>query len=206
MLLPPKTEGDFELTPAGTHVAVCYRVIDLGTQQIDFKGETKKQHKIMLSWELCDEFMTQGRNEGLPFSIHKRYTLSSHEKSSLRKDLESWRGKPFTDDDFGKFDIKVLLGIGCMIGVVHAESNGKVYANISSIMKLPKGMSAKPPVNPITYFSLDDYEQIVYDTLSENLKSTISLSPEFQNIKGKKSEEAHDFENGFVTDEKSTPF
>lgn len=184
MLLPAKNEIDFELTPAGSHIAVCYRVIDLGTQQIEYKGQKKSQRKIMISWELCDEFMTQGKNEGLPFSIHKRYTLSSSEKASLRIDLESWRGRAFTDEDFGKFDIAVLLGVGCMLGVVHADRDGRTYSNIKSIMKLPKGMTCKPPVNPTTYFSLDNFNQGIYDSLSDSLKATIALSPEYQELKG----------------------
>lgn len=44
--LPEKS--DFEITPAGSFVAICYRVIDLGTQLVEYKSESKKQHKIML--------------------------------------------------------------------------------------------------------------------------------------------------------------
>lgn len=183
MLLPPKNEIEFELSPAGSHIAVCYRAIDLGTQKVEYKGQSKLQRKIMLSWELCDEFMTKGKNEGLPFSIHKKYTLSSSDKATLRADLESWRGKPFSDEDFGSFEIGKLLGIGCMIGIIHNENNGKTYANIKSIMRLPKGIVAKTPINPIIYFSLTDFKQDVYDCLSENLKATIALSPEYQSLK-----------------------
>lgn len=184
LLLPSKSDVEFELVPSGSHVAVCYRVIDLGKQLIEYKGEQKKQHKIMISWELCDEFMTQGKNEGLPFSIHKWYTFSSSEKATLRKDLESWRGKPFSNEDFGRFDLKLLLGIGCLIGVVHSEKNGKTYSNINSIMRLPKGMSAKQPINPVVMFSLSDFDQKVFDDLSDSLKATIAKSPEYQEIKG----------------------
>jgi hypothetical protein len=51
ILLPAQT-SEFELTPAGTHIGRCYRVVDLGTQLVEFQGEHKKQHKIMISWEL----------------------------------------------------------------------------------------------------------------------------------------------------------
>lgn len=178
LVLPEKNE--FELTPAGTHIATCYRVVDLGTQLIVFKNETKKQHKIMLSWELTDEKMTDGR----PFSIHKHYTLSSNEKASLRKDLQAWRGLPFSDEDFGRFDIGVLIGKACLIGIVHESKDGSTYANISSIMKLPKGTVAPSLVNPPVYFSLNDFKQEVYDVLSEGIKAKIAKSPEYQTIKG----------------------
>lgn len=177
IVLPEKS--DFELTPSGTHIATCYRVIDLGTQLIDFKGETKKQYKIMISWELPDELMKDLR----PFSIHKKYTLSSSNKANLRKDLESWRGAAFSDDDFGKFDIGVLIGKSCLIGIVHSTGE-TTYANISSIMKLPKGTEGRKLINAPVYFSLNQFNQEIYDGLSENLKATIANSPEYQKIKG----------------------
>jgi hypothetical protein len=209
MLLPPKSEVEFELVPAGSHIAVCYRVIDLGTQKVEYKGQQKIQHKIMLSWELCDEFMTKGKSEGLPFSIHKKYTLSSSDKATLRCDLESWRGRPFSDEDFGKFDIGKLIGVGCLIGVIHNETSGKVYANIKSIMRLPKGMEAKKSLNPNVYFSLNEFDQSIYDSLSENVKATIALSPEYQAIKNPSNhniDESNDWSDEAIPVSQDIPF
>ena len=180
MYLPQNTGGDFELAPAGTHLAVCYRVIDLGTQAVDWQGQTKHQRKVLLSWELPDEQMSDGR----PFSIGQRYTLSSSEKARLRQDLESWRGRPFTDVDFdpanpNRFNIKKLIGVGCLLTVVHTEKAGKSYANIKSVAKLMKGQAAPPPVNPTVYFSLDEYDEATFQGLSEGLRKIIAGSPEF---------------------------
>jgi hypothetical protein len=180
MPLPLHETSDFELTPAGSHVAVCYRIVDLGTQLVEFNGETKKQHKIMIGWELANELMQDGK----PFSIHKRYTYSSSDKSTLRKDLESWRGAPFSKADFGKFDIFKLIGIACMLGVVHVERNGKTYSNITSIMRLPRDMKAPALVNPPLQFNIAEFNQDVYDTFSDNLKALISKSPEYARVKG----------------------
>lgn len=210
LTLPPQNNQEFELTPAGSHIAVCYRAIDLGTQLIEWKGNQKKQRKIMLSWELCDEFMKEGKNEGLPFSIHKRYTFSSSEKSTLIKDLEGWRGRAFTKEEYGKFSIQVLMGIGCMLSVVHVERDGKTYANIGSIMKLPKGVTSKAPINPIVCFDLTKFDQKTYDELSDSLKATIALSPEYQELKGMNkhspnvSDDAHD--PAPTIDEDAIPF
>jgi hypothetical protein len=180
--LPEKS--DFELTPSGSHVAICYRVIDLGTQLVEYKGESKKQHKIMLGWELPNELMTTGDNQGKPFSIHKRYTFSSSDKSNLKRDLESWRGVPFNKEDYGRFDIFRLIGVPCMIGIVHAESNGKTYANITSIMRVPKGMNVPAPINPPVQFNLAEFNQDVFDSFSEGLRTTIAKSPEYAQAKG----------------------
>jgi hypothetical protein len=175
LVMPKETASEFELAPADTLAAVCYRIIDLGTQEIDWQGAKKHQHKIMISWEL-DAKMADGR----PFSIHQRYTLSSSEKARLRKDLEAWRGVAFTDEDFGKFDLGKLIGVPCLIQVIHNSSGGKTYANISSLMRLPKGMTAPALVNESIYFSLNPFRKDLYEKLSDNLKETIAKSPEYQ--------------------------
>ena len=185
MHMPPNTGGgDFEPPPAGNHRAVCYRVIDLGTQQTEYQGQTKYQRKIMLSWELCDEIMPARGDFGpKPFSMSQRYTFSSHEKAVLRQHLESWRGVPFQDSDFGPggFDIRNVLGKSCLLNVVHEIKNGKTYANIKAIGKMPKGMTPGVSVNPEVYFSLEPiaFSQTTFDTLSEGLRNTIMKSPEW---------------------------
>lgn len=185
MKLPPNTGGgDFEPPPAGTHKAVCFRVIDLGTQQTNYQGQTKTQRKIMLSWELPDERMPAHGDFGeQPFTIHQRYTFSSHEKAVLRQHLESWRGAPFKDSDFGEggFDIKNVLGKGCLLSIVHELKDGKTYANLKGVAKLPKGMTTTAPENHAIYFSLDakPFDRDTFEKLSENLRGTIMKSPEY---------------------------
>lgn len=182
MSLIASTQSDnYELCPSGTMAAICYRVIDLGTQQTNYDGQIKRSKKINLSWELPGEKMADGVRV---FSIHKRYTLSLHEKATLRQDLEAWRGTPFTDEQLAGFDISKLLGAPCLLGVIHTMKDGKTYANISSILKIPKGMPAPTPVNPPVQFDLDNFDQAVYDSFSDSLKATIATSPEYQQLKG----------------------
>lgn len=180
-LVLPKDQGaDFELCPSGTFIATCYRVIDLGTQQIDWKGTIKHQKKINLSWELTEEKMDDGR----PFTINKRYTLSSSDKANLRIDLESWRGVPFKDEDFGNFDIGNLLGKSCLLGIIHNHKDGKTFCNISSILRVPKSMPVPELVNPIVRFDLSNFDKTVYEAFSNNLKATIAKSPEYADLMG----------------------
>ena len=135
-----KAGATFAPTPAGAHPAVCIDVVDLGELEVTFGGKTKKQHKIKIVWEI-----EELRDDGQPFRPSKRYTLSLHEKAGLRKDLESWRGRGFTDEELRGFDVEVLLGKGCMINVVHTSKDGSTYGNITAIMKLPKGAVAPTP-------------------------------------------------------------
>ncbi len=182
MFMPQSNDTNFAPPPSGTHIAVCYRVIDLGTQKQDWKGETKFHRKIRIFWEIPGEKMEDGR----PFTISQLYTFSSSEKARLRKDLEGWRGRAFTETDFGPggFDIKNVLGKPCMLSVVHADKDGKTYANISSVSALPKGVTAPPASNDPIYFSLerDRFDKATLDSLSEGLQKTIKGSPEFADV------------------------
>jgi len=180
MYVPAPNDKQFELPPAGTHLATCYRVIDLGTQNSTYMGQAKRQHKIMLGWELSDELMTDGR----PFMISQRYTWSMSEKAALRRDLESWRGIPFQDKDFGEggFDIKNVLGKPCLLNVVHVNKNGKDYANIASISRLMKGQKGpEKTVNETVYLWLhpERWDSATFMKLSDGLKGVIMQSPEY---------------------------
>ena len=173
-----ESEGGFEPCPAGTHIAACYEVIDLGTQVETFNNEERSRRKIWIGWELPEEKMTDGR----PYVIGCRYTLSSYVNARLRKHLESWRGKTFEDSDFGDggFDIKNVIGVGCMLLVTHNESGGKTYANVGGVMQLPKGTKSPTPANEQVYFSLDDFDADVFAKLSERMQGIIRESPEYE--------------------------
>lgn len=127
---------DFQPAPQGVHQAVCVDVIDLGILEVTWAGQTKKQHKILISWQL-----DENRDDGKPFLVSKRYTLSLNEKANLRKDLESWRGRKFTLEEEAGFDVETILGVNCLLNVQHNEKAEKTYANVVSIMPLVKGMS-----------------------------------------------------------------
>ena len=56
MFLPKgNANGSYTPAPAGTHIAICVKVIDLGTQRVEWQGDVKLQHKVLLAWELVDE-------------------------------------------------------------------------------------------------------------------------------------------------------
>jgi hypothetical protein len=133
--------GSYETAPAGAHVGVCVDVIDLGEIEVTYNGKTKRQHKIWVVWQIDED-----RSDGKPHQVRKRYTLSLHEKSALRKDLESWRGKPFTAEQLDGFDVEQLLSVGCMLNVVHAPGkDGSHFANVAAIMRLRKGDATPTP-------------------------------------------------------------
>jgi hypothetical protein len=170
------TTGTFELPPAGPTAARCSRLIDLGTQQGAYQGETKFQRKLLLTWEIAET-----RSDGTPFQISRRFGLSLHEKSALRAFLEAWRGKAFTLEELLGFDLRKLAGAPCMLSLVHADRAGKQYANISAVMPLPKGMTAPTLSTAPVVFDIDDTDthHVLLD-LSESLQATIEQSPEWK--------------------------
>lgn len=162
----------FELPQAGAIVGRCYMVADLGTQDTTFKGTPKKAHKILLSWELA-ELMDDGR----PFSISSRYTLSLFDQAILRQHLESWRGRSFTDEELNGFDVKNVLGKYCLLSVVHNKDGDKTYANVKGIMPVPKGMDKPGPVNQDVYFDIDTGD---INSIPEWVQNVVKKSDEWK--------------------------
>ena len=152
---------EFEQCPAGSFAARCYQIIDLGHQTIEWQGTAKVVPKVRITWEL-NEMMQDGR----PFSISKEYTASIGEKANLRKDLEAWRGRPFTAEELRNFSLENVLGAPCLLGIVHKPSKdgAKVYANVGSIMALPKGMPSPELVNPAVKFDIGTFDQKVFES------------------------------------------
>lgn len=185
-IIAPKSGGSNlpkKVVPAGSHVARCYSMIQIGTVESEYLGEKKTLHKVMIDFELPLEtaVFREGEPEK-PFVISKEYTLSFHEKSTLRSHLQSWRGKAFTDEEASKFDITKLVGATCMLNVVHkASADGtKTYANIASISPIPKGLTCPEQVNPTRILAYDSWNQDVFMSLPEWLADKISATPEYK--------------------------
>ncbi len=139
------------LPEAGTTQAVCCGVWDIGLQPHEYKGEKKIKHDVVIAWELAELINSpESEYHGKPYMLSKTYTLSLFEGANLRKDLESWRGTPFTETEVNEgFDVEKLYGINCFVGIAHEQDrsgNGKTYANITAILPLAKGMEKIHPL------------------------------------------------------------
>jgi hypothetical protein len=167
---------DFKLPPAGTHLAVCTTVVDLGVQETIFQGKTARKHQVFLRWELVNERTELTKKDGTvvdaPVCLGRKYTLSLHPKAALRADLEAWRGRAFTEQELMGFDLAVVAGMPCQLMIVHVESNGRTYANVRGVSGWPRGMP-KPerPLSPILTHSEGDADS--YNALPEFLRKLI---------------------------------
>lgn len=184
-----KEGGNFDPVSQGLHHAICISLYDLGTQYMEKFG--KSAHKVLLVWEIPDERIEvekDGEKKDMPRAISKEYTLSLHEKAGLRKELESWRGRAFSEQELEGFDLTKLLGANCMVQVIHkTKGEGKTFANVANVVQLPKGMGKKSPENQLKYFSFEEHQDAIPDGTPDWIKDKIKASEEWSNIQGEYS-------------------
>lgn len=168
--------GDFKQAPTGNHVARCFRLIDLGTQHGEYQGQPNTRNQVLISWELCNEPMEDGK----PFTVSHFYTNSLNEKATLRAHLEAWRGRQFTDEECKGFDLNKILGLPCMLTVI---ANEKGKSKVSAIGSMPKGLQAPATVNAVTSFWIEEWDEAAYQKIPQGLRDIIEKSDEFKKRK-----------------------
>lgn len=189
------TFQEFERVSPGLHLARCYRVIDLGTQKTNYKGQMKMTRQVMISWEILgsdDTGKPIRMKDGRPFMISRNFTLSWAESSNLRASLQSWRGKPFSQEEMRRFDLKNILGAWCMLNVIEKTSEGdKTYSRVENITPVPgmiKQAGLPEPVNEAQMFALQSPDWAVFEKLSQGIQNKIMASPEYAKAKAPKSD------------------
>jgi len=162
-LMAKNNEGpEREPIPEGLYLGVCYLIADLGTHTDE--RWNKDIRKVQIGWEIPElppiEYQDKDTGERISRrqAVWKRYTLSLHEKAALRKHLESWRGKAFTQDELYGFDLQKVLGASCQLQIIHntSDKSGKVYANVANVIQVPKGTTAVEVKNELQWFSFDE--------------------------------------------------
>src|SRR5262249_8363747 len=169
--------------PAGTHIAILVKLIDLGWHDSTFAGEIRRQHQALLVWELSNKLNSAGR----PFLVSKTMNLSLHEKATFRSWAESMAGRTFGQKDlYGRDRIRVetLLGCGCMLKVEHVERDDGLSARVANLIPVPEGIPAPRRFNDLVFFSLDpaEFDPAVFDTLSPWAKAKIEATEGFSNV------------------------
>jgi hypothetical protein len=170
-----ETGTKFKQAPAGNHVGRCVEIIDLGTQHGEYQGEPNVKQQIIVRWELPHETI-EIDGVAAPMLVSKFYTNSLSEKANLRKDLESWRNRVFTDEELKRFDLMKVLGAPCMVGIIHKEGKAKV----TTIGAIPKGTECPPAHNPLKAFWMDEWDDNSFAKLPDGFKKIIRMSDEWK--------------------------
>jgi hypothetical protein len=171
--------GDFTPAPAGTHVARCIKLIDIGTHHGEYQGTPNVRNQVIVQWELPNETM-EIEGEQKPFVVSQFYTNSLSEKANMRKDLEAWRGKQFATDELMGFDLMNILGKPCMLTVLHEIKDGKTKGKVSGVTAMPKGMQCPAQVNESFSFWIDEWNDNKFAALSEGFKRLVMESDEYK--------------------------
>ena len=167
----------------GNYVARCYSMVHIGTIEETINGVAKKLNKVRISWELPTEMKVFKEEIGeQPITISKEFTLSMHEKSTLRNFLKNWRGKDFTEEEAKAFDVEKLLGAPCMLNITHKtkKDGSGVYAEIGSVSSLPKGLVCPPQENETYIWTYEDFDLVKFGKLPEFLRNKMIISEEYK--------------------------
>tara|TARA_R110000803_G_scaffold36811_3_gene79125 strand:- start:2626 stop:3420 length:795 start_codon:yes stop_codon:yes gene_type:complete len=196
------------LLPEGDHLAICYMITDLGTQEVKvaekFGGGTKPQGKVEFAFEFPEYKAVYNDEKGQQVMSHwVMQTKSFYGSSRLKIMLESWSKKKIGAND--KVDLSVYLGRACMITIEHnPDKNGLadddtgstiVWQNMTNFpTKLSdadreayakKGFlkgdkKTYPTENEKSYFDLGKFDQDVFDKIFPFKQKKIAGSPEFE--------------------------
>lgn len=179
---PDSVAKEFKLVPAGTHLARCYGFVHIGHVPNTFPGaESSMTNKIRLTWELPEELEVFKQGEpARPFSISQEYTLSMNEKANLRKMVASWTGSTMTDAEAGEFDAESLIGMECLLTIVHIEKNDRTFAKIQNVTKLPSKMTCPDPVNVPSIITWPGMTKDQFNAIPKFLQEKMMVSDEYK--------------------------
>lgn len=169
-------KSDFIDPSVGMHLGILIKIIDLGTQEINFEGQISHKRQLLFQWEIPEEKMDDGK----PLSIGKFVKFSGGTKAVLTKIAQASINKIPEEG----FDPMALLGSACNLNITPKDKGDGV--KIDSYAPLKKSEKAPAPYNELFGFDLDKFDQKLFDSLSDGLKDMVKRSPEYMELKSGK--------------------
>lgn len=161
----------------GTYPARLVQVLDLGIQaQKPYQGQEKPPvHKIMMTYELLDEFCVDEKGEVI--EDKPRWVSEEIAFRSLKADLavSTKRYRALDPEEEADGDFQLLLSRPCNVTIVNNESKGKIYNNVGNVSGMRPKDAAKAPelVNLPKFFALAEPDMEVFLSLPEWLQDKI---------------------------------
>ena len=161
----------------GVYIAVCIGVIDLGEQYSEkFKNY---RNEVQFVWELVGEAVeVDGKQE--PRKLSRTFGVATGKKSSLRSFLGGWNGVQYSDEQFQELDLFGQAGRACQLSVVLSETGE--YANVDSVIPLPKGMPAPAVETALVLWNMDEWTDAGFEALPDWVQEKIRKSTQFQKL------------------------
>lgn len=199
--LTEESGGDFKRLETGVYNARCDLLADLGMRETNFGDK----HKVYIRFAIPDQTVEKEDGTTFQMSIGSQYTASLNKKANLRKMLENWRGKPFTDEELKGFELTKLLNAPATVVVgSYVDREGKERPKIESVIR------CKANVEPLDHeavaFGLDSTERELADA-PEWISEAIREARAKQNIaeanKAEQDAAAHqsDEDEGYYNDD-----
>ncbi len=160
------------------------QLFDLGLQpQQPFAGKDKPPcQEIMLTYEICDEFMKDDEgnelknkprwlSETLPF-----YGLFADKAKSTQRYLA------FDPEQVFGGDFSQCIGVPVNLTVVNNVKGDVIYNNVGNVTMMPakKALTCPDLVNPSKVFDLDKPDMEVFNSMPDWLKAKIKGNLNFQ--------------------------
>ena len=176
-----------ELLPTGNVQGVCFGVAELGHRD----GIYGVKHEAVVLFEIPSLREEDEDGKDVPKKINKFYNITLHKDSTLGKDLTSWRGKPFTEQEKAGFDIATIIGANCLLNIAHYEKKDKTIGDkIASITPLMAGMAKLSPENSLVDYSISD-NGFNFDGVPEWVAKEIKKSQEYSDKDAPPEPEEH---------------
>ena len=161
----------------GVYIGICVGVIDLGEQYSEkFK---KYSNDVQIVWELVGETV-EVDGEQKPRQLSRTFSVATSKKANIRSVLESWNGKKYSDDEFGDVDLFDQLGKACQLNVVLNDTGE--YANVDSVIPLPKGMPAPTTETEFIKWDMDEWSDEGFAKLPEWVQDKVKQSTQYKKI------------------------
>lgn len=159
----------------GVYIGICVGVIDLGEQ---FSEKFNKyNNEVQIVWELVGETV-EVDGEQKPRQLSRTFTMAAGSKSKLRAVVSSWNGVQYSDEQFGDLDLFTQVGRPCQLNVVLNDTGE--YANVDSVIPLPKGMPAPTTSTPLILWNMDEWTDEGFAALPEWVQEKIKKSTNYQ--------------------------
>ena len=159
----------------GVYIAVCVGVIDLGEQ---FSEKFKNyRNEVQFVWELSGE-MVEVDGEMKPRQLSRTFSVATNKKSNLRGFLGGWNGVQYSDEQFSELDLFDQAGRACQLNVVLNDTGE--YANVDSVIPLPKGMPAPTTDTAPILWNMDEWDDDKFSALPEWVQEKIKKSTQYQ--------------------------
>ena len=166
----------------GVYIGICVGVIDLGEQYSEkFKNY---RNEVQIVWELVGETV-EVDGEQKPRQLSRTFSVATSKKSNLRGFLSGWNGVQYSDEQFQELDLFAQAGKACQLNVVLNDTGE--YANVDSVIPLPKGMTAPSTDTPVILWNMEEWDDGAFEALPEWVREKIKKSTQYQKEHAPKS-------------------